>query len=261
MTGSYDPRVGKLNPTVERALTDFLEREINLHLKSESLKIQIKGRYDWNLNSAFNCCDTTNEGFLNTRNIQSFLRLNGHFATDEELIAIVRRLDADADQIIKYQEFCDGVSPVIGFMPTVHNNKNLTSILNRSQSPLRSSFVGNRSSKKLVRFEEGGSRPAIYDRNSPISRQQPDLDVSYGFRKRENSPLRGRQPSPQRSSPIRRSFAGQKTPPREIYTREGSPLRNVNEMSNRYSNYNNMSGKTSVIRMLAQGTEKKKDRM
>lgn len=48
------------------------------------------------------------------------------------------------------------------------------------------------SSKKLVRFDEGGSKPAIYDRNSPVRNEQPDLDVSYGFRKRENSPLRGR---------------------------------------------------------------------
>jgi hypothetical protein len=61
--------MGRLAPSVERGLTDFLEREINLHLKTESIKIQMKGRYDWNLNAAFNCCDVTQEGFLNGRNI------------------------------------------------------------------------------------------------------------------------------------------------------------------------------------------------
>jgi Ca2+-binding EF-hand superfamily protein len=97
MTGKYDPRMGRLAPSVERSLTDFLEREINLHLKTEGIKVNMKGRYDWNLNAAFSCCDTTQEGYLNGRNIQTFLRLNGHFASDEEIIAIVRRMDADAD--------------------------------------------------------------------------------------------------------------------------------------------------------------------
>lgn len=97
MTGKYDPRMGRLPPSVERGLTDFLEREINLHLKTEGIKINMKGRFDWNLNAAFSCCDTTQEGYLNGRNIQTFLRLNGHFASDEEIIAIVRRMDADAD--------------------------------------------------------------------------------------------------------------------------------------------------------------------
>lgn len=71
----------------------------------------MRSRFDWDLNAAFSAVDTTREGFLNSRNIQSFLRQNGHFATDEEIIAIVRRLDADADQIIKFPEFCEGISP------------------------------------------------------------------------------------------------------------------------------------------------------
>lgn len=38
---------------------------------------------------------------LNYKNIQSFLRQQGALATDEQVIAIVRRLDADADQCIR----------------------------------------------------------------------------------------------------------------------------------------------------------------
>ena len=54
-------------------------------------------RPDYNTLAAFNCIDCTNEGVLNHRNIAQFLRLNGHNASDAELIAIVRRIDADAD--------------------------------------------------------------------------------------------------------------------------------------------------------------------
>ena len=107
---------------------------------------------------------------MNGRNLQSFLRMNGHFASDEEIIAIVRRLDADADQIIKYQEFCDGVSPIVSFLPKVNNIQSLTSIFKRDQSPLRNTTSGNKSSKKLVRFAEGGQKPAIYEKNSPVSK-------------------------------------------------------------------------------------------
>lgn len=41
MSGKYDPRMGRLPPSVERGLTDLLEREINLHLKTESIKINM----------------------------------------------------------------------------------------------------------------------------------------------------------------------------------------------------------------------------
>ena len=54
-------------------------------------------RPDYNTLAAFNCIDCTNEGVLNHRNIAQFLRLNGHNASGAEVIAIVRRIDADAD--------------------------------------------------------------------------------------------------------------------------------------------------------------------
>lgn len=42
---------------------------------------------------------------MNHRNILAFLRINGYYATDEEIIAIVRRLDEDADQRVNFSEF------------------------------------------------------------------------------------------------------------------------------------------------------------
>ena len=78
------------------ALVDFFEREINLHLKLENMKLHLISRADWNSQVAFQMCDAHSEGFLSHRSLQTFLKLNGHFAADEEIIAIVRRLDADA---------------------------------------------------------------------------------------------------------------------------------------------------------------------
>jgi Ca2+-binding EF-hand superfamily protein len=98
---------GALSPQVERLLANFFEGEVGLHSKTDRLKTELHSRFDWNPSSVFNFMDATHDGFLNYRNLQLFLKGQGYFATDEELIAIIRRLDADADQKVTYQEFCE----------------------------------------------------------------------------------------------------------------------------------------------------------
>jgi hypothetical protein len=98
-------------------------------------------------------CDTNQEGFLSHKGLQVFQRLNGHFASDEEIIAIVRRLDADASQRISYQEFSDGLRPIYGHIPKPQLERPLPSVIRRSQSPFRMSHSG---SIRKVRFEDGG---------------------------------------------------------------------------------------------------------
>jgi hypothetical protein len=54
---------------VERALADFLEREVSMHVKLEVIKQQMIHRPDYTNLNAFNCIDCTNEGVLTHRNI------------------------------------------------------------------------------------------------------------------------------------------------------------------------------------------------
>lgn len=63
--------------TVERQLTDFFAAEIDLHLRLDAMKRQLHSKHDWNLHTAFATVDTTRDGHLNYRNIQSFIKLNG----------------------------------------------------------------------------------------------------------------------------------------------------------------------------------------
>jgi 16S rRNA G527 N7-methylase RsmG len=72
-------------------------REIQYHTRVERLKHELQLRYDWTNSRAFETVDTLRENALNFRNIQSFLRINGFYATEGELSAIIRRLDVDAD--------------------------------------------------------------------------------------------------------------------------------------------------------------------
>ena len=46
---------------------------------------------------AFNSVDIQRDGFLTYSNVMNFLRLNGLRASEGEVIAIIRRLDIDAD--------------------------------------------------------------------------------------------------------------------------------------------------------------------
>jgi len=72
-------------------------REITYHNKVEGLKKEMALRYDFTSRYAFESIDSARLGFLDHRNVANFLKLNGHYSTEAELVAIIRRLDVDAD--------------------------------------------------------------------------------------------------------------------------------------------------------------------
>ena len=76
------------------------------HKHIEIVKADLKRRLDWSDMRAFNSVDVQRDGFLVYNNMMNFLRLNGMRATEGEVIAIIRRLDIDADQRITFEEFC-----------------------------------------------------------------------------------------------------------------------------------------------------------
>ena len=51
--------------------------------------------------------DKYNDGYINSFNLGSFLRSQGHFATETELLAIVRRIDTDGDAKLNYSELAE----------------------------------------------------------------------------------------------------------------------------------------------------------
>ena len=54
---------------------------------------------------AFQTIDSRMEGFLDFSNIMNFCRRINFYASESDVIAIVRRMDEDADQRITYNEF------------------------------------------------------------------------------------------------------------------------------------------------------------
>ena len=54
---------------------------------------------------AFYSVDDWNYGFVDRRNLKSFLKKHGHLASNEEVMAIIRRMDLDADARLSKEEF------------------------------------------------------------------------------------------------------------------------------------------------------------
>ena len=121
-------------------------------MRVEKLKRELSIRYDWSTSASFSTVDSLREYRLNHRNIQSFLRLNGFIATDNEVISIIRRIDSDGDNQITLDEWSDSLRPAIPLPSPLtatasavafEESKRASSPLRRSAaSPLRQTEVG-----------------------------------------------------------------------------------------------------------------------
>jgi len=105
-------RVGRydhLPRDIELAITAVLEGEIDLQRRLEGLKRELELQYDYSPFAAFRSVDRYNSGRIDTVNAGSFLRQNGHYASEMELLAIIRRMDTDGDAVLNYSEFAEFV--------------------------------------------------------------------------------------------------------------------------------------------------------
>jgi Ca2+-binding EF-hand superfamily protein len=46
---------------------------------------------------------------LHPDNIRTFFKNNGYYPSEDEVVAVVRRLDTDADAKVNYSEFCEAI--------------------------------------------------------------------------------------------------------------------------------------------------------
>lgn len=109
-------RVGRydhLPRDIELALTSVIEKEIDLQRRLEILKRELEVQYDYSPFAAFRSIDRYNSGRMDTVNAGAFLRQNGHYASEMELLAIIRRIDTDGDACVTYSEFAEFVRPAI----------------------------------------------------------------------------------------------------------------------------------------------------
>lgn len=107
-------RFDRLPADIELAMVTVIEREIALQRRLESLKRDLEIGLDYNAMSAFRSVDRYSSGSVNTSNLSAFLRAQGHFGTETELLAIIRRIDTDGDAMAGYSEWADFLRPISG---------------------------------------------------------------------------------------------------------------------------------------------------
>ena len=54
---------------------------------------------------AYSEIDDWNYGYIDSKNLKNFLRKHGYIATDQDIMAIIRRMDLDGDARISKEEF------------------------------------------------------------------------------------------------------------------------------------------------------------
>jgi Ca2+-binding EF-hand superfamily protein len=129
---------------IESAMCDVIEKEIALQRRLESLKSDLGVLLDYTAYAAFNTIERfTRSGVLNTVNIGDFLRSQGHYASEVELVAIVRRIDTNGDCTITAGEWAEFVRP-LGGVKTVYASPARTTST-RYSSPVRTSASLNKS--------------------------------------------------------------------------------------------------------------------
>lgn len=122
---------------IESAMCTVIEKEIDLQRRLEGLKSDLAACLDYSAYSAFNSVERfTRHGVLNTVNIGEFLRSQGHFASETELVAIVRRIDTNGDCNVNSGELAEFLRP-LGGVKTVY----VASSPVRASSPIRASPV------------------------------------------------------------------------------------------------------------------------
>ena len=101
--GRYD----NLPRDIESALTQVFELELDNLRRVEMIKRDLELRYDYSTYACFRTLDFDNDGVITTFNLMDWLKRNGHYATEREVLAIIRRIDTDGDAKLSYEEFAD----------------------------------------------------------------------------------------------------------------------------------------------------------
>lgn len=103
----YVGRYDSLPFDIEKALLDIFEQEVSLQRRLDILKGDLECRYDFSAYASYRSVDKYNDGRISTLNLGSFLRSCGHYATERELLTIIRRIDTDGDASLSYAEFSE----------------------------------------------------------------------------------------------------------------------------------------------------------
>lgn len=107
----YCSKYDFLPRSLELDISLLLEKEIQLQKYWESEKKILESSYGYSTLKAFNTIDTYGFGFVDTVNLGRFMRNNRIQLGDMELMAIIRRVDLNANNKVSFSEFSSAMTP------------------------------------------------------------------------------------------------------------------------------------------------------
>jgi len=82
---------------VEQQAADIVQKEVQLVQQLDSLRRDLSSRPDFSTYGIFRNIDKYSQNELDSYLVGQFLKNQGHYASERELLNIVRRIDEDGD--------------------------------------------------------------------------------------------------------------------------------------------------------------------
>ena len=118
---------------IEFALSRVIDKEIEFYKKLDSFKYELANNQDFSVKDAFEEIDFFNTSYIDYENLIKFLENNGFHLYEEQIVAILRRIDKDDDGRINFNEFQEEILPVEKIIRNPHSFK-------YNQSPTKYSY-------------------------------------------------------------------------------------------------------------------------
>lgn len=161
-------------------MSRLIGKELKLAREEEYLKQQLASRYDYSLDFLFKSVDDWNYKYIDQINLKRFLVKCGVIPTDNLLMAIIRRMDLDADAKLNLKEFIDSVRPIENFTKKVMTPLKKSSSTIRPRSSMgvsqgRNSKLQQQNTLQLGNEYSAGvkSQYGAFQSSSPLSAAQP----------------------------------------------------------------------------------------
>lgn len=98
-----------IDPVVEKELALMLYKEIVFNRQLDKLKMKLHSNKSFDMHEAFLMVDDWNYGYIDQTNLKNFLRKHKHITTEQDLLAIIRRMDMDGDARVNEVEFSNAL--------------------------------------------------------------------------------------------------------------------------------------------------------
>jgi len=172
----------RLSLDAEYLLARLLEKECQSQSRIEGARKDVVIRPDFTNLDAFKVMDYPSTSFISRDKFLSFARRQGVPLFDEDVDAILRRLDTDGDESLSYSEFVEALQTT-GYSPASPSRRSPyrnSSPLRRSGSPVRNSY-GSPSRGSPSRGSPTRASPSRVSGRSPLTVSEESELVSIFF--------------------------------------------------------------------------------